>query len=110
MTFSQFCESEVEDLHVAFGPDHDVLRFDIAMNDAGFVCGGECIGNLDRDVEHVAEFHRLASDALSQGHALDVFHRDKWTAVVSFTNLMDHADIRMTQSRCGTCFLREATQ
>jgi hypothetical protein len=68
------------------------------MNDAGFVRGCERVGNLDRDVEDVAEFHCVASDALPQRHAFDVLHRDEWTAVVGFTDLMDHADIRMAKS------------
>ena len=78
MTLGEFGEAEVEDLHVAFGADHDVLGFDVAMDDACFVCGNECFGNLNRDVEHVAEFHSVAAHALAQRHAFDVLHRDEW--------------------------------
>src|SRR5690349_24006979 len=110
MTFSEFRETEVENLYVTFGTDHDVLGFDVTMNNAGVVRCCECVGNLDRDVEYVAELQRLASDALPQSHAFDVFHRDEGTAVFRFPNLMDHADIWMAQPRCGACLLREAAQ
>ena len=56
------------------------------------------VGDLNRDVEHVAEFHRLAANALAQRHAFDVLHRDEWPSIVRFADLMDHANIRMAQS------------
>src|SRR6185295_13732110 len=98
VSLSEFGESEVEDLHVAFGTDDDVLGFDVAMDDAGVVCGSETVGNLDRDVEYVAELHRLVAHALAQRHALHVFHRDEWSSIVCLADLMDHADVRMAQA------------
>ena len=37
VTLGEFRETEVEDLHIAFGADHDVLGFDVTMDDACFV-------------------------------------------------------------------------
>ena len=39
-------QAEVEDLHVAVGGDEDVLRLQIAMDDAALVRGGEPLGDL----------------------------------------------------------------
>ena len=47
-------QAEVEHLHVAVGPQHDVFRLDVAVDDAGVVRGGERAGDADGDVEHFA--------------------------------------------------------
>ena len=44
-------QAEVEHLHVAVGPDHDVLGLDVAMDDAGRVRGGERARDLAADVD-----------------------------------------------------------
>ena len=49
--FGQLCEPEIKHLHIAIGPHHDVFRFDVAMNDSGFVSGGKSVGDLDGDVK-----------------------------------------------------------
>ncbi len=110
MSFGKLREPEVENLHVAFGTDHDVLGLDVAMDDASFVCGSQRFGNLNGDVEHIAEFQGMALQALAQRYAFHVLHRDEWTTIVGLTNLMDHANVRMTQPRCSARFLCEATQ
>ena len=52
LAFGEFCQAEVQDFHDAVLAHHDVLRLDVAMNDAGGVRGDECGGDLYRDVEH----------------------------------------------------------
>jgi hypothetical protein len=48
-------EAEIEQLHVAVGAHHHVVRFDVAMNDLGGVCDGERFGNLPGNGDHPAE-------------------------------------------------------
>src|ERR1041385_700367 len=42
----QFGESEVENLRMTIGRDHDVVGFEIAMDDAGVVCLRESFGDV----------------------------------------------------------------
>ena len=48
---SEFCETEVENFNDAIVPQHDVVRLDVAMNDADAVSRGERAGDLNADVE-----------------------------------------------------------
>src|ERR1051325_11140025 len=57
MTFGELGEPKVKHLHVAVMPDHYVFRLDVAMDDAGFVCGGKGVGNFNRNIQRVAELH-----------------------------------------------------
>ena len=53
-TFEGPCDPEVNDAGMrAFGPalDEDVARFQVAVDDAGVVCGGKGIRDLDEDGE-----------------------------------------------------------
>ncbi len=71
-----FCEAEVEHLHDGVAaPQHDVFRFDIAMNYVRFMRRIEGRGDLDADVEHFVEIQTLGVQVLSQRHAFNVFHR-----------------------------------
>ncbi len=47
----QLGETKVEKLYHAIRSDHDVLGFDVAVNDAVLVSGGECACDLYRHVE-----------------------------------------------------------
>ena len=44
-------DPEVEDLDKPVGPDHHVLRLDVAVDDPGLMCGGGRTGDLERDVQ-----------------------------------------------------------
>ena len=49
----QFRESEVQHLQLSARRDDDVLRLDVAMNDAGSVGRLQRLRRLDADVHHV---------------------------------------------------------
>ena len=72
-----FRQTEVEHLHRAVGADFDVLRLQIAMDDAGFVRGLERVGDLLRDRQRVGQWHRAARDERGQILALDEFHDER---------------------------------
>src|ERR1051326_1965659 len=42
-------QTKVKDLDLPGRRDHDVAGFDVSMNDAAFMRGGERVGNLNRD-------------------------------------------------------------
>src|SRR5438477_8399305 len=69
----ELCNPEVEHFHVAVRPEHDVLRFDVAMNGSRLMCGGERTRHLDRDVISFTQLHRSTSEAITQRLAFDQF-------------------------------------
>src|SRR4029077_7032418 len=60
--FGKFCNPEIEHFHVAVRPEHDVLRLDIAMDNACFVGGGERTRHLDREVNSFTDLDSPARE------------------------------------------------
>src|SRR5438132_13926679 len=50
-SLDEFGNTKVEDLDQTIGPQHHILRLDVAMNDSGFVGSLEGARNLDADIE-----------------------------------------------------------
>src|SRR5205823_7903173 len=71
--FGKLCNPEVEHFHVSVRPEHDVLRLDVAMDNAGFVGGGERTRHLDRGVNSFTQLHPPAHQTLTQCLAFDQF-------------------------------------
>ncbi len=92
----------------AFG-DKDICRLNVAVDDAFRVGGIECVGGLDRDGQQTLRRHGAASDHVLEGHSLQVFHRDKASAIV-LTDFVDGADIRMVERRSRTSLAAETLQ
>ena len=59
VTATQLGQAEVEHLHGAVGADHDVGRFQIAMDDAAGVRRRQRIGDGNGDPQHLAEAHAV---------------------------------------------------
>ena len=57
-------QPEVEDFHCAVGPDLDVRRLEIAMDDALLVRGFKSFRDLFRDRQRFVDRDRPAFDAL----------------------------------------------
>ena len=55
---TQLGDAEVEDLHAPVAREEDVLRLQIAMDDALLVRGGEALRDLQRDVDGLARRKR----------------------------------------------------
>jgi hypothetical protein len=79
------------------------------MQDAERVGGVEAIGDLDAEVEHLADFQRPALDHLIERLALEQLHGDELRTVV-LVDLVDRADVRMVQRRGGPRLAQEAIQ
>ena len=98
-------EPEVEQLHVAVGAHHDVLRLDVAMHDAGGVRGGERLGELRADAAPPSR-SAGAADQRVERLALDELRREE-PAVVELADLVDGDDVRVVERRSGARFLLE---
>ena len=96
----QFGQSEVHDLGLVFGADHDVGRFDVPVDDALLVSLPEAPGHLDGDPEGLARIHGTGLDPVLQALSFDIRHGDKGLSV-GLVDLEDGADIGMIQSRGG---------
>ena len=74
-TVEHLGETEVEDLDRAVGPNLDVGRLQIAMNDALLVRRFEGVGNLSCDAQRFG--NRQAADELGDGRAVNQFHHQR---------------------------------
>ena len=57
--FCEFSQAEIEDFDIAIATQHDVLRFDIAMHNMRLMSCSQCAGDLNSDVENLAELQTL---------------------------------------------------
>ncbi len=89
---------EIQHLHLTVRPHEDVPRLDVSVDDARAVRGVERLGDLGRDLEHLARFERLAGDVSLEIRALQPLHGDERLAVVVL-DLVDGADVGMVQPR-----------
>ena len=92
-----FGQAEIENLRVAASGDEDIRGLDIAMDDSSGVSGIERVGDFDAQFEQRLELERLATDAVLQSCAIEIFHGDEVAAFVA-ADFVDRADIRMIQS------------
>jgi hypothetical protein len=87
-------QSEIEHLCLAALGDENVRRLDIAMHDSLRVRGGERLSHMDRNLEQLLQFHRLAMDELFQALALQLLHHDERMALV-IIDFVDRANAGM---------------
>jgi len=102
-------ESEVEDLGVAGGGDHDVCGLEIAMHDAGGVRGGDGVGYVRCVLQCVRETQPAMSNQIFEGLALDVLHGDVGEAV-AFAHVVDVNDAGMIEGGGGPGFVHQTRQ
>ena len=90
--------AKVSDLHPALFVEQDVLRLDVAVDDAFIVRELERLANLRDDLQRLArrQFARLLQ--LSQVKSIDKLHDEEGQSV-GLAELMDGDDVRMAQSR-----------
>src|SRR5262249_36032929 len=93
-------QTEIQDLRVStFGHEY-VCRLDVTMHDAFSVRYIQCVGNFNRNVQQLFQFHRPTLDNVFQSFAIEVFHGDEGFASI-LTNVVDRTDVRMIQSGSG---------
>src|ERR1019366_7828593 len=69
-------QSEVEDLDPGGCGQHDVFGFEVAMDEAGGVRGGDAVGDLHGDLQKFADGDVAALHAVAEGLAIDQFADD----------------------------------
>src|SRR5437016_1819465 len=105
----QLRETKVENLDAAVFGDEEVLRLEIAVNDALVVRGGQSMGDLDAVVDGFANRERAALQRMTQRFADEQFG-DEVRRAVEDSELVDGKDVGVAESRSGLGFLLEAAQ
>ena len=90
----QFGNPEVEHLHVSVRSQHDVLRFDVAVHDAGFVRGSQRRGHLHGNFQRRVQIHPPARERRAQSHAFDELRRDELPVSLR-ADLVNRQNVRM---------------
>ena len=103
---NQLGQAEVEHLHRAVRADHDVGRFQIAMDDAARVSRRQRIGDRYGDPQHLAEAHAVPRNERIEALAAHVLHDDEIVAVRRL-DLVDGDDVRVIEGRGGVRFLHK---
>jgi hypothetical protein len=95
-------KAEIEDLDAAVAVDEDVVGFQVAVDDAGLVGGGESVADLDGVAEGIGGWKRAR-----EGSAFDILHDEVWQALV-VANFIESADVGMVEGGDGAGFAFEA--
>src|SRR5947209_5986954 len=104
LLLGQFSEAEVEHLHVAVGPEHDVLRLDVTMDDPGGVRRRERARRLNRYVERSVQAQLFVLQVTAQRFAFDEFGGYE-ILFVELPDLINGDDVRVVECRSGTSLL-----
>ncbi len=86
--------------HAAIGHE-DVGGLDVAVDDALGVRRFQRIGQLRTEIEDAIERERSPHEKVPKGVAPEQFHHDEGLSVV-LCQVVDSADVRMIERRCGT--------
>ena len=89
--------------------DKDVRWLDVAVNDAFAMGGVERVGDLGAEIEHEVDGQRFSVDAVFEGLAFEIFHRQVGSAVF-FADVIDGADVGVVQRRGSAGFAAEAVK
>ena len=89
-------EAEVQNFQLSRRRQHQVRRFQIAMDDVGGMCGVQRVGHLRDDAGDLGHRQLTAGEASRESFSLVVRHRDERPAVV-IADLVDRGDVRMIE-------------
>ena len=81
---------------MAIGPEHDVFRFDVAMNDPPRVRCRQCARHLRGNLDCLHHRYRSALETRAQGFALDELGDDERTAAF-VTEIVDDQNVRVIE-------------
>ena len=101
--FASFAKPKSKNFGGSVIYEKNIRGLDVPVDDALGVGSFKAIGNLDADVQEFRYFYGLVANALLERLALEQFHGDKWSAF-EFSNIVNRADVRMVESRCGSRF------
>ena len=87
----QFCQAKIGDLHASALVDENVLRLDVAVNDACVVRELQGVADLRDNRQRFGRRQSAGRERLPQVGPVDVFH-DEIIQPVNFTKLVDGDD------------------
>ena len=91
-----FRQPKIENLRLTSIRHEDVRGLDVPVDDSLRVCRIQRVRDLDAQIEHRLDLHRLASDSVPERLALQQFHGDEGSPI-GLVNLVDRADVRVVQ-------------
>ncbi len=103
----QLSQSEVEDLDSLLAGDHDVLRLEVAVGDAGLVGGGHPIGHLNRQIEQSPYRQRATGQQRPQGQAVHQLGDEVGYAVLG-SDVVNGEDVGVVEGGDSSSFLLKA--
>jgi len=103
----KFRQTEIQHLGRTVARNHQVLRLEIAMNDANLVRFGETVGNLRRDCDRLAKWNRARGEQRTHRFSIHQFHCDIARAVY-VSEFINRHNVRVIKRAGGTGFLLEA--
>ena len=103
----QLRDSEIEDLEPPALGDEEVLRLQIAVDDARFVRRGQTVRQLHGEVEYLRRRQRAVAERRAQRPPLQQLADDERLAVV-LADVVDRDDVRMVQRASGPSLLLES--
>jgi hypothetical protein len=107
LLFVQLGDPEVEQLAEVIAGDHDVLRLDIAVQDARRVRVDQRFQQRPDQRERLRKRQRAAPQPVAQSLTLDELHRQEGDAL-RLAGLEERGDGRMLQARAGLRLAKEA--
>ena len=87
--------------------EHQIRRLEVAMDDAGGVRGGQCIGDLGQDTRGVSDRQRTARQSSRERLSVVVRHGDERLAA-GLAHLVDSRDVRVIERARGPRLAQEA--
>ena len=101
-----FCQTKIRDFHTAPAVEQNILRLDVAMNDALIVCELQRIANLWHDGQRFARGDAAGSQQLAEVDAVHEFHEEKIKALGA-AEVVNSDDAGMVQLGEGLGFAGE---
>ena len=95
---NEFRNAEVGDFHAAFGVEQDVLRLDVAMEDAFVVRVLERLADFGNDGQGLLGGEAARLHGLAEIDAIDKFHQ-QIKETVRLAKIVDGDNVRMAESR-----------
>ena len=102
----QLRQAEIHHDGAALGGDHDVGRFDVAMDGAVVVGFLEPLGHLNPEIDQPVDVERPLADHRRELAAFEIGHRDE-RLPIGLIDLVDRANVGVVQRRRGTGFAKE---
>jgi hypothetical protein len=101
-------QAKVQHLQDAVRPEHDVLGFDVAVDDPRGMRDAQRRGDLNGDVKGLTHGEPRRGESSPKGLSLDVLHRDVVLALARLVQRVNRADVRVIERGRSAGLLLEA--